>query len=114
MVQDLRSKDYGGVMKIYFERSGGFMGMNMATEVDTESLSPEEADQLQGLLNTNSFFELPAQLMSSTPGADQFSYKLTVEVAGRKKTVEIGDTAVPEMLQPLLRRLTTMARSRSN
>ncbi len=114
MVQDLRSKDYGGVMKIYFERSGGFMGMNMATEVDTESLSPEEANQVEAMINTNSFFELPAQLMSSIPGADQFKYKLTVEVAGRKKTVEIGDTAVPDILQPLLRRLTTMARSRSN
>lgn len=98
-------------MKIHFERSGGFMGMTMATDVDTESLSPEEANQVEAMINTNSFFELPAQLMSSTPGADQFKYKLTVEVAGRKKTVEIGDTAVPEILQPLLRRLTTMARS---
>ena len=98
-------------MRIHFERTGGFAGMTTTTTVDTETLSAEAAQELQEMVTAAGFFDLPAQMTSETPGADQFHYALTVESEGRRHTVEGSDAALPETLQPLLRRLTRLARS---
>lgn len=101
-------------MKIYFERSGGFMGRMDSCEVDTESLPADEAVSLREMVTAASFFELPEP--EAKDGAlfsfpDQFQYKLVVESAQVKYTVETSDSAVPDSLRPLLRRLTIMTRS---
>ena len=98
-------------MRIHFERTGGFTGMTTTTTVDTETLSAEAAQELQEMVTEAGFFDLPAQMTSQTPGADQFHYMLTVESEGQKHTVEGSDAALPESLEPLLRRLTRLARS---
>jgi hypothetical protein len=99
-------------MRIYFERTGGFAGMVMTFTVDTASLPLDEAHDLTQMVDTAGFFDLPAEIAKPVPGADRFHYQLTVEAAERQHTVEMGEAAVPETLQPLLRRLMTMARSR--
>jgi len=98
-------------MRIHFERTGGFAGMRMTATVNTESLSSEEARDLQEMVEAAGFFDLPAVITTPTPGADRFYYKLTVEAEGRQHTVEMGEAAVPEALRPLLQRLTAVARS---
>ena len=98
-------------MRIHFERTGGFAGMRMTTTVNTESLSSAEAQDLEDMVDACGFFDLPAEITATTPGADRFHYKLTVEDEGRRHTVETGDAAVPESLWPLIRRLTALARS---
>ncbi len=97
-------------MRIQFERTGGFAGMRMATTIDMESLSAGEARELREMVDAAHFFDLPAVIKSPTPGADQFHYKLTVEVEERRHTVETSDAAAPETLQPLFLRLTRLAR----
>lgn len=99
-------------MRIQFERSGGFAGMLVRANLDTAFLSPEEADKLQKMVEEASFFELPGQLSSPSPGADQFQYKVSVEEGDRRHTVETSDQAAPDSLRPLLRELTVRARSR--
>lgn len=98
-------------MRIHFERTGGFAGMRMTATVDTESLSPDEARDWREMVDAAGFFDLPATITTPTPGADRFQYKLTVEAEGRRHTVEMGEAAAPEALQPLLQRLTAVARS---
>jgi hypothetical protein len=98
-------------MRIQFERSGGFAGMRMGTTVDTHSLSAEKAQNLQDLVEAANFFGLPATIQSSGEGADRFQYNITVESEGKSHTVEVGESAVPESLRPLLNQLTTLARS---
>ena len=98
-------------MRIQFERSGGFAGMRLTATIDTDTLAPDEARVLQALMDTAWFFDLPAVIASPTPGADQFQYRLTVEADERRHTVEVGEAAAPDTLQPLLRKLTTLARS---
>ena len=46
-------------MKIYFERSGGFMGLPLKTSLDTAALPGEEAQTLQQMLAEAQFFALP-------------------------------------------------------
>jgi hypothetical protein len=101
-------------MKIYFERSGGFMGRTVSTVVDTNELPPEEALKLLEILDDTDFFALPEEPgggPESAPGAaDQLCYKVTVEVAGVQHTVETSDIEAPPQLQPLFQELTQLAR----
>jgi hypothetical protein len=96
-------------MRIYFERSGGFLGTTLSTTVDTSTLPPEEANQLGELLQDTNFFELPP-VLAQEKGADQLSYRLTVETATQSHTVVTTDMDAPDELQPLLRQLTLLAR----
>ncbi|MDJ0735853.1 MAG: hypothetical protein QNJ47_17620 [Nostocaceae cyanobacterium] len=99
-------------MKIDFERSGGFAGISLTYSVDTESISENEAYELQQMITTANFFNLPAKIAASPSGADQFNYKITVENEGQQYTVETGDMSAPPTLQPLLQKLNQKARSR--
>ncbi len=100
-------------MRIYFERSGGFMGMHIEGIVDTNSLPSEEAKSIHELIDAASFFDLPEAPTSSTEGADQFQYKLFVDdqEQGRKHSIQTTDSAAPDTLRPLLRKLTIITRS---
>lgn len=100
-------------MKIYFERSGGFMGREIATTVDTNQLPPEQALSFLEKLDKADFFCLPQTSNSGlegAAGADQYCYKVTVELAGVERTIETSEAAAPEELQPLLAELTQYAR----
>lgn len=109
--QDEKGTGRGGGMRINFERTGGFMGMHLALEVTTETMTPAEADELEMLVESARFFDLPAILEPGTEGVDQFQYKVTVERGNQFHTVETSDSATPEDLQPLIERLTHTARS---
>ena len=69
-------------MKVYFERSGGFAGMRMHIELDTDSLSPEEARALQERVSEFDFVNLPAEGTFPTRGADRFQY--IAQAGGRR------------------------------
>ena len=98
-------------MLIHFERTGGFAGMVITGTVDTAQLPVEEASDLYRLVDESDFFNLPQTLIEPTTAADQLQYRVAVERDGRAHTVETTDDAAPETLQPLLRRLTVLARS---
>ena len=86
--------------------------MRLTTALDTEMLSPEEADRLNRLIAAAAFFDQPASLKSATPGPDRFQYHVTVEEGGRKKQVEMDESSVPETCRPLLDYLLDSARAR--
>ncbi len=98
-------------MKIEFERSGGFTGIRLSTSLDTESLSAEEARKLEKLVEDARFFELPEEPSRLPQGADQFFYIVSVEIDGKRHTVQTDDMAAPEPLRPLLRHLAIRTRS---
>jgi hypothetical protein len=97
-------------MRIEFERTGGFTGIPLKLKVQVDALPVEEAQQLRCLVAEAHFFDLPPELASLAPAADQFQYQITVEDAGRTHSVRATETAVPASLWPLVRQLTTMAR----
>lgn len=101
-------------MRIYFERSGGIMGKPMTAVVDTESLPSEEATSWRELVLDSQFFSLPEKPSPAPEGADQFQYKVKVEVEQVSHTVETTEGAAPDSLRPLLRRLTVATRDSSS
>ncbi len=99
-------------MHIDFTRSGGFGGLLLKVSVDLEQLAAEEADLVQKLIDQAGFFELPARLEAAGQGADRFEYRVSITAQNRSNTVVMSETAVPDRVQPLIDRLTSMARSR--
>jgi hypothetical protein len=99
-------------MQITFEQTGGFTGIPMTVTVDVDKLPPPEAQDFRQLVTTARFFELPELITTPVPGADRFSYTITVEAEGRTHCVTVSEGAVPEALRPLIQRLRGMARAR--
>lgn len=91
------------MIRIHFERSGGFAGMRMMGTIDSDSLPPQEEHELFVLVEAAGFFQLPEKITSPEPGGDRFTYRLTVETEGERHTVEVGDEGVPAALRPLLK-----------
>jgi hypothetical protein len=89
-------------MHICIERSGGFAGIKIRREIDTESLPACRARRLNQLLEQSRFFDLPQKLQAPAAGADRFRYTLTIQDACQSHTVEIEEAAVPADLRPLL------------
>ncbi len=89
-------------MKIDFERSGGVMGMSTTVSLDTDIMGAEAAAELEGLVATAAFFELPAQLVGDGPMPDEYSYVITIERNGEAHTVTCTDSSAPDGLRPLL------------
>ena len=99
-----------GTMQVQFERTGGFAGMRLSAMINSESLSQEEARRLRELVDAAGFFELPREIIGPEQGTDRFLYTLTVEVQGRRHTVQTSEAAAPAALRSLINWLTKVAR----
>lgn len=95
--------------KIFFERSGGFMGRTIRATIDLESLPRDAAEALEELLDEADFFELPADL-TRPPMPDAFTYTITVSSQEKQHSVYVNDATAPEDLRPLLEELNKQAR----
>lgn len=89
-------------MQIKLERSGGFTGIPQTHSVSTDQLPAEEARQVSDLVQKAGFYELPATIRSTQPGADRFQYDITVESERGAHKVTVDEGAVPSQLRPLL------------
>ncbi|UCG85756.1 MAG: hypothetical protein JSW71_17830 [Gemmatimonadota bacterium] len=103
----------GDTMRIHFERTGGFAGLRLTVDIETDTLSQEDQRRLQQLVEEADFFTLPAELRDTSTAKDQFVYRVTVEKAGMRHTVETTESAAGPLLQPLLEWLTRAARRRT-
>ena len=95
--------------KIYFERTGGFMGRKVSVTIDMDDLPDEQAELLDDLLDKANFFELPANLTKPTM-PDAFTYNITASSDERQHSVRVSDATAPDDLRPLLEELSRQAR----
>lgn len=72
----------------------------------------DEAEQLTNLVQQSGFYELPAVIRSTGPGADQFQYQITVDSDRGTHSVQVDEGAVPTRLQPVLDWLKNSARAK--
>lgn len=100
------------MMRIYFERSGGFAGMRLAATVDSSALDAVEIAQLTQEIEEAGFFDLPPRIEPTGGGVDRFEYRIFVAYEEREATVEFGEAAVPDSLRPLVRHLERLVRTR--
>ena len=95
--------------KIFYERTGGFMGRKVTATIDLGDAPNELAKLLDHLLDKADFFELPADLTKPTM-PDAFTYNITVSSEERQHSVRVSDTMAPDNLRPLLEELSKQAR----
>jgi hypothetical protein len=102
-------------MRIQFKTEGGiaaFPGLSKPVTIDTNQLPKEEAAELERLVNTVRFFELPARARAAPPGAaDYRQYTITVEDGGQHHTVQLDEFVAEPNLQALVRRLEVQAKA---
>lgn len=97
-------------MRILFERTGGFAGLQLKATLDADTLPPPQARRLRRLLEESHFFELPLRLEGPASRPDRFQYRLTVESNNSIHTVHASEDTVPAEMRPLLDWLTAAAR----
>ncbi len=102
----------GAVLRIVFERSGGFAGLTRSMTLDSSNLTGDEREILSRLIEEAQFFDLPAQIVGDAPVPDDFTYSIEVEAGDRAATVVTSDSAAPEQLRPLLDWLTSQLQTR--
>src|SRR5512138_407016 len=100
------------VERIKYERTGGFAGMRIATDLKLGDLSDEHASRISELLDDLDFGELPEQIPGDAAMPDQFTYTITVETKKWEHTVTTGDASAPEKMQELFRLLDRLARTK--
>ena len=93
-------------MKIYFEQGGGLTGIDNNISVNSDSLHPAEASELQRLVENANFFDLPSEPATPLRGADYLEYKITIETNDNKKhSIKTTDLTMPPNVAPLIRYL---------
>ncbi|MFQ5422197.1 MAG: protealysin inhibitor emfourin [Anaerolineae bacterium] len=99
-------------MRIFFERTGGFMGIRLASQMDTTAMPQKEAIELQQLVMTAAnYFEKLEIKKEPASTVDTFQYRLVVEDGEEQKEYEVTEETAPNEIRPLLRQLTVLARS---
>lgn len=103
-------------MRIYFERTGGFVGNIKTRIVDTVNLPESEVYTLEQMIEVADFFHIPCNLDSSkvisleddtifaqnySQRNDCFQYELTVEDKDKQHTIVFSETSIPDNLKPL-------------
>jgi hypothetical protein len=84
-------------MRIAVKRTGGFAGLTEDIgEVDTTQLDASAAQQVEQMVSSLGFFELPATIAAPTIGADLFRYEITVSDGSRRHAVTFADDGGPE------------------
>jgi hypothetical protein len=98
---------------INFESGGGFAhfpGLSRPVRIDTAELAPEQAVQLEGLVERARFFEQPPETGAPPPGAaDLRSYTITVQDGDRTHTVRTSDALADPALRDLVEHLRAQA-----
>jgi hypothetical protein len=93
-------------MHIVLATEGGlafFPGLSRPIVIDSHDLSAAEAAELERLLDSARFFELPADSRALHRGAaDYCQYTLSVENENRRHTVRLADPVENPQLQALL------------
>ena len=95
--------------KIFFERTGVFMGRKVSATIDLDDLPDEQAELLGDLLDEADFFELPDDLTKPAI-PDAFTYNITVFSDDEQHSVRVSDATAPDDLRPLLDELSKQAR----
>ena len=95
-----------GAMRIVFTTEGGlafFPGLSRPVLIDSQDLAAAEAAELERLLDSARFFELPEHCRALHRGAaDYRQYTITVENKNRRHTVRMADPVENPQLQALL------------
>jgi hypothetical protein len=101
-------------MRITLTIDGGFAhipGLSGPFRIDTATMDPERAREIESLIHNARLFEQPSELgTGADQGADRRAYTLTVEDEQRSHTVRLTDPISGRELQSLVERVQALGR----
>lgn len=87
-------------MIVRFMQSGGYAGLLKGCELDTKTLPPEQAKELELLVETSA---IPASgEFLSDSSRDLHQYEITIEDEASKSSVIFDDESLPQAAKPLI------------
>jgi len=87
-------------MKVTFNQSGGFAGLVKGCELDTATLAPDAARELERLIRGSGLSSSVKRL--SDTARDLHQYEITIEDSDGKVELLFDDSTVPQSASPLL------------
>ena len=100
------------MLRIEFQRSGGFAGLTMGTTVDTADLPPEDARTYERLVES---LERSGVGDSPPPGKpDRFQYELTVTRGKDSRRFQLAEQELTPEVRELVSLLVERARQRDS
>lgn len=99
-------------MQIDFATSGGVANVELAYRADTSTMSEDQAEELEALVESSGVFDLKQDDINTntTIGrADVISYRLTLSEGTRQTTLWMNDITAPASVRPLLGLLRKLA-----
>jgi hypothetical protein len=98
-------------MKVRYRQTGGFGGLNFGSDLDSEQLPPNEAKELERLVQQAALHRAGVK-KSRGAGRDLADYEISVEDHGRTIRAAFDDMTIPGNVQPLLDFLRSRATAR--
>lgn len=101
----------GKIMRIHFERGGGFAptAMRLSHTVEAQELPASEAAELRRLIADADVAGLAGRTSVAPPRPDAFHYRLTIEDDAATHQIVASDADMPTTLRPLVSWLTKHA-----
>jgi hypothetical protein len=100
-------------MHIQFTAEGGiayFPGLNKPVSIDTAQLPPQEAAELERLVQAANFFDLPPAIAPPSGAADYLQYTISIESGDRQHNVQVSNFVEDPTLLALVSRLKAKAK----
>jgi len=86
-------------------RSGGIAGLQQWSSLDTATLAPNEARELERLVAAADIDELERRSPIRSDGADRFEYELRIEQSGQERRITVAEDKVPLRLRSVFKRI---------
>ncbi len=86
-------------MIVRHERSGGFAGITITAEVNSESLSAKEAKKLKELVEQAFPADQPKKKKTTMP--DQFEYEFVIKEGDKSRRHHVNDETITDDMQAL-------------
>jgi hypothetical protein len=90
-------------MHIEYQCSGGYGGLRLSYQGETDALPAAEAKVLLGLIEAANIFDLTQKHLSKKSRSipDDFACRLTLSKTGKNKTLSFNELGAPENLRRL-------------
>ena len=92
-------------MQVDFATSGGVVNQELTYRADTNTMSEDQAKELETLVESSGVFDLEQDDTNSNTAigrADVISYRLTLSEGTRHTTLWMNDITAPASVRPLL------------
>jgi len=99
-------------MLIHFEQSGGFAGIRLKADVDTDTLPKDQAQALRTLVQEAQLGTAPMGSKLRSRMRDGFEYHIEIEDGGSRQILKLTEENLPAATQRLVKELRRLAISK--